>query len=221
MIKTTIDVTTLEGVAVEYYNKALKLAEELQAVGYDNLEILKGEDSWCSYNLFLTVDGATFMVSRNYKKAVSLSLSPYRYYSNVSSSKRSEIYKNTFISNNINVITKKKLDNAIKEELQYHECMATLNDESLDKIQHFLSKIKALESEYTVNYNWNYGDFKSSETHEREKTNISGGYITKHGIQYYFSIDYSSGYITEKLALDLISDNKIEDFKNLANNNYR
>lgn len=210
MIKSYVDTSTLEGVAVEYYNNAYKLAEELQAVGFDNLEVKKGVTSWCDFDLFLTVDNVVYTVTRNYQGNVSLSRFPYNIYSNVSSSKRSEVYKNTFVSNNIKVITKKKILTAIAEELAYHECMATLNDESLDKIQFYLSRIRQLEKDYTVSYMYNY-----------DRTNITGGRVIKNGVELYFEIDYSSGYVSETLRLEHTwYDNKIEAFKLLSDNKY-
>jgi hypothetical protein len=223
MIKTNIDTTTLEGVAVEYYNKALKLAEELQAVGYEDLEIKKGDNSWCDHDLYLTVDNATFKVARDYKSNVIVSLYPYKYYSNVSSSKRSEVYKKTFTANNIKVITKNKIDNAIQQELQYHECLASLNDETLDTIQFFLSKIKQLEEQYTVEYQYKMDVFYSEEekAHKYIKKEVTGGYIRKNGIEYSFSIDYSSGYIKEDIKVSyMYNDNKIDAFIALSDNKY-
>ena len=223
MIKTTIDTTKFENTySIGYYNNVMDLAAQFEKVGYTDLEVFLIEE--CSnFQIVLTVDSDKFRVSRDYDKNISISLLPYNNFGNVSMSVRSEVYKSIFTSNKIKVITKKKIDNYIQETLAFNEKMQQLNNESLEKIKNYLATIKQLENEYNVSYNWNgYTEYnKVTDTHDRIRTTVSGGYITKNGIQFNFEIDYNTGYINEKVTLEYsYSEDKINMFKKLSDNKY-
>lgn len=223
MIKTTIDTTKFENqYSIGYYNSAMDLAGQFEAVGYTDLEVILIEECR-NFQIVLTVDGNKFRVSRDYDKNISISLLPYNNFGNVSMEKRKEVYNNTFVSNKIKVITKKKIDNYIQETLAFNEKMQQLNNESLEKIKNYLATIKQLENEYNVSYNWNgYTEYNNvTDTHDRIRTTVSGGYITKNGIQFNFEIDYNTGYISEKVTLEYsYNENKIDMFKKLSDNKY-
>lgn len=223
MIKTTINTSEFKNTySIGYYNEAMRLAEQLEFVGYNDIEVLLIEE--CSnFQIVLTVDGNKFRVSRDYDKNILISLLPYNNFGNVSMEKRKEVYNNTFVSNKIKVVTKKKIDNYIIETLAFNEKMQQLNNESLEKIKNYLATIKQLENEYNVSYNWNgYTEYNNvTDTHDRIRTTISGGYITKNGIQFNFEIDYNTGYISEKVILEYsYNENKIDMFKKLSDNKY-
>ena len=106
MIQNNIKID--ENVSIDYLNESIVIAEELEKLGYENIEILQGE-SRCDFRVILN---GLWEVSRGHGGKVNLKPAEYTTYSHVSIFQRNEIYKKHFVSNSMKVITKKKIENA-------------------------------------------------------------------------------------------------------------
>lgn len=190
---------------MQEYNKAQALMDELKKAGIESqrLWIEQGDDSRADFRLILQDKEYNFRVNRDYHGNVNMHIYPYKYYS-IDSYDRAKIAKEVYTSKNMKVITLKKLSEKIAEEVAYHEKMQALENDSKNAVQKFLDELSASGEE--VVYHKNY-----------EKTRITGGYITKNGLQYSFEIS-DSGYISQKISLHYDVKTTLETFKKLSDN---
>mgnify|MGYP000484970439 CR=1 FL=1 len=193
MIKNNIKVN--EDTAIDYLNKAIKTAQELENIGFEDIEVMKGEDNRCDY---YTIINGLWKVSRDYHKNINIEPLEWNSYTGVSSSQRSEIYKKHFVGNNIKVMTKKKVQNAVLEYQNFSLEMREKQAENKKKIADFLETIKP------------HNPKTYQATPESE---ILSGWITKNGLEYHFEIQ-DGAYIKETIRI--IGDTKLTDFIKLA-----
>jgi len=195
MIKNNIKVN--EDTAMDYLNKAIMTAQELESIGFEDIEVMRGEDNRCDY---YTVINGLWKVSRDYHGNINIQPLEWNSYNGVSSSQRSEIYKKHFIGNNMKDMTKKKFENAVVEYQNYALEMREKQAENKKKIADFLENVQEYDTKYSYN--------------NQEKIEIQGGRITKGGLEYHFEIQ-DRAYIEETIRI--IGDTKLADFIKLAN----
>ena len=111
----------------EYKNKAERLANEIKTkTSFQDIKVIKGDNGLSDYRIILRYSDMDLQINNNWKDNISLSIYPYKFYNGISSYKQSEIRKEFFVSNNMKVITEKKLLEKIVEEIQYHNKLVEL-----------------------------------------------------------------------------------------------
>lgn len=204
-----INTKTFDDYQQREYNAKQFLMEELKKAGIpsQNMHITEGDNGRADFRLVLQGETMNFNVYRDYNNNVHVLAYPYRYNNNVDSYTRSQIYKDIFKSNNMRVITLKKLQEKMREVEAYEKAMTAKNDENTNKVAVFLKKLE--ESGEIVKYYRNY-----------DKTKITGGYIEKNGIVYNFEIN-DTGYISENVKTHFTGSKSLDIFKALSDNKYR
>ena len=206
---TNINTKGFDSYQSQEYNKKQILMEELKKAGINSqaLWIIEGDNGRADFRLIMQGVTSNFEVVRDYHNNVRVRAYPYKYYSNVDSYKRGAIHKDVYTSNNMRVITLKKLEEKIREELEYHAQCDKVQNETAGKVANFLKKLE--ESKEIVKYYRNY-----------DKTKITGGYIEKNGITYNFEIN-DNGYISENVKTHFTGSKSLDIFQALSNNSYK
>ena len=189
----------------EAKDNADNLAREIKAVKPNNkIEVIKGDNGRTDYQIILTEAGRDYEIRKDYTGNVyvnqtqgSRTKAP-----NVSSQTQGELRKQD-TTQKMKVITAKKLDAKIEAERVYNEQLAVLEAEAKQKNAEFMDTIKDLPIIYSHNY---------------EQTEITGGYLTKNGLEFSFEIG-QDGYISKKIRLATY-DNSLETFEALADNKF-
>lgn len=180
-------------------------------VSSQDLWIEEGDNGRADFRVIMNTEKAQMLVNRDYRGLVSVSVYPYRRYEKVDHYKAGEIRKAVYTSNNMKAITSKKLAEKIAEEVLYHEKMEALNNENADKVAQFLAMLEA--SGEVIRYSFKHYN-------EEEPKEITGGYITRNGLEYSFEIG-EGGYISQKIRTDYRANTTLETFKALADNKYQ
>lgn len=199
--------TKIDQVQLEYLVKAEKLQAELIKNGFLASRIEKGEDRTDFKVIFF--DGEhDYIVRRDYNDNISIVRSDWPRYKHVSTSRNNEVYKNIHKSNNVKVITQKKLQTLLDEVKEYHGILEQLNEEIKNKNQAFLETLEKLPVEY------------HREDYQNPKSDIKSGEIIQNGIIYEFEI-FQDGYISQKISIDYRVNPTIENFLKLSDNNLK
>ena len=191
----------------EQLDKANTLASEIKAF-YPNVNVIEDKENRV-FNVMLEVDGAKYLVTRNYNNAVNVSRYPYQYYKHVSNYTQSEHRKRIYTSNNMKVITKAKLDEKIKEEKNFHNAITLLESQAVESQTNFLNEVKALAKKHAnckVTYSKNY-----------EQTRITDACLEMGGIEMNCELG-DDGHISKKLSISYKVDNTLDSFVKLAQN---
>lgn len=207
-----IDTKNFDTYQLEQYNAKQTLMLELKKVGVEsrNLWIVEGDNGRADFRLILQGENRQYEVSRDYKGIVTIHSTPYMRFDRVDNYKASELRKAIYLSQNMKVITLKKLNEKIAEEELYILRMTELNNENENKVADFLKAIKASGEKVTYTYSDYYTDTPKK---------INGGYIERNGLSYHFEIS-DSGYISQKITTDYRDTTSLEVFKKLADNKY-
>jgi hypothetical protein len=214
-----LNINTMEKHEIENKAQNTEQAKEFNALGYTT-EIVKSKDSW-RYNIILIIADTRFIVSKDYNEVYQFRLEEYTNTPHVSSRARGEVYrKNT--TNNVKVLTVKKITDKINACIAERDEMNRLEAQAVEKERMFLADLKAtgekVEYEYAYSSDWN------KERREVVKTRgkLTGGRIEKNGIEYRFNFD-TDGYIKQTLEIRTYpSENTpLQNFVQLSDNNFK
>ena len=211
-----INTKKFDSYQLEEYNKKQNLMAELKSlanVPSQSLWIEQGDNGRGDFRLIMQGEKYNFLINRDYNKNVTVSIYPYQRYARVDYHKAGEVRKSIMLSNNMKIITVKKLAEKIAEEIKLHEKLTDLDRDNADKVAEFLGNIKA--SGEVVRYSYKYQE--SGDTTPKQ---ITGGYIERNGLEYSFEIS-DSGYISQKIRTNYRASTTLETFKNLADNKYQ
>lgn len=211
-INMAINKKALDATQLEYLAKAEQLQAELIAQGFMATRIEKDENDRCTFKVIFFDGTRDYLITRDYQSNVHVNREEYKFYSNVSSHVRGELYKK-YKDGNIKVITAKKLQAKIDAENAYHTEMAALNEGAAIKSEAFINEVKALENEgYSVS--WSKGHPSSDE-----RDTITGGSIEHNGIEFNFEIS-KDGYISKKMKISYTVDATLNNFMLLSDNRH-
>lgn len=193
----TINTKELNEYQLENYNKELAFSNEIKEYGYNTEVIINDSNP-------LTLIDSKYYIRKQYQGEYTVALYPYPSYPHVSHYTQRDIRK-LDTSNKVKTLTKKKIDQLIAIENDYHAQMAKLEEEYTQKHIDFLQSIKNLPVTYTKDYN----------------NNINGGEITKNGIEFTFLLN-QDGYIQKdiKIHYNYKVNNDIDTFLKLSDNKY-
>jgi hypothetical protein len=195
----------LDSTQLEYLAVAEKLQAELIENGFMASRVEKEADSRIDFYVSFFDGEHDYIVKRNYNGHVYIIRKDWPRYENVSSSTQSEVSKKIQTSNNVKVITQKKLQRLLDETKAYHMELERLEEEAQEKINVFLETLKGLDVKY------------SREDYNNPKSKIKGGEVIKNGLEFSFTIG-QDGYISKKIEKHYSVDNTLENFLKLSDN---
>lgn len=191
---------------------AQELANSFKDCGF-NAYVKKGNDN-NDYLVIVETSGREYQARKWRDNNIMLSEYPYKHYKTVSSYKAGEIHKNIFVSNNMKVLTSKKISEKIKEIDTYHETLTGLEVENIQKQIFFLSLLSVYK-DVKYSYKKEYND-KNELVNTEE---ITGGEMIKNGIVFEFEI-CQDGYIKQDVKLHYSIPNDLKSFLALSENKY-
>lgn len=203
----SINKNKLDQTQLDYLKVAEKLQAELIENGFMASRIELREDSRIDFQVIFFDGEHDYVIKRDYNNNIQLHRKEWPRYKNISSYIQGETRKKIFVSNNVKVITPKKLQTLLDEEKAYHKELERLEKEAEEKIKDFLDSLK----DFTVSYH--------REDYKDPKSDIKSGEIISNGIQFSFEIG-QDGYISKKLSLHYAIDNTLENFIKLSQNCY-
>ena len=162
------------------------LADEFIKLGY-KAELVADKNNAGDFDIVL--NNSYRIQKTDYTKIIDIFEYPYKRYDNVSSYKQAEIRKETETSNNMKVLSKKKID------------------EKLAEINNYVSKMEMLELEYSRKIaDFLFVELKNAKDKLGKDTKIiigkdnKSGYIEKNGLMYEYQV-CENGYIEQKITL--------------------
>ena len=208
-----INIKTFDEYQTREYKAKQDLMAELKSAGVasQSLWIEEADNGRADFRLIMQTEKHNMLVNRDYRGIATVSIYPYKRYDRVDYHKAGEIRKEVYISNNMRVITNKKLAEKIAEEILYHEKLEALNNENADKVAQFLAMMEA--SGEVIRYSFKHYN-------EEEPKQITGGHIDRNGLEYSFEIA-DNGYISQKIRTDYRANTTLETFQALADNKYQ
>lgn len=188
----------------KYFAEAEKLQLELARNGFAT-RIEKEEGESCSF-LVIYFDGThNYLITRGWNGYVRVNHLENDWYPNVSSHKRSETYqKHIGATQNMKVITSKKLQAKIDALNAYRAEMDMLNKEADDKSNTFIKSLETIDKSLKVNW---------SQDKKR-------GYIERNGLEFSFSLQ-DDGYVSKKITLLYSVEQTLDNFLKVSDNKYR
>jgi len=189
--------TKYDDTQLGYKRGADELAEIVKQF-YPDVEVVKGEDR-CTFHVYLSTGGQVYRVNKDYRGNITVNRKDWGIYQGISSHKRAEVYK-LDTTQNMRVVTAKKLKAKIEAEEAYHAEMARLEKENARKIADFRASVEDLGLEWC-----------------RDNTE---GRVIKNGIEYK-AVIHDDGYISEKVSIYYSVDNTADRFRQISDNKYK
>lgn len=200
-----IDKTKLDSTQLDYLSQAEKLQAELIEQGFMASRIEKGENR-CDFKVIFFDGVNDYEIRRDYQQNIHVNRVKWGNYSHVSSSERGDLYRK-YNSNNMKVLSARKLQQKIDLENAYHNEMQEKENKAVEKQREFLESIKNLPFNY------------SREDYNDPKSEIKSGFCVQNGIEFSFELS-QDGYISKKISIHYNVDNSIESFLKLSDNKY-
>jgi hypothetical protein len=152
-----------------------------------------------------TANGNQYLIHKDYHGHFTVSRYPYATYPHVSSEKQRDTRNAIETSNNIGVLTEKKLQTKIDEEDATAKALEALEADCLAKHEAFRKELIA--SGFLIKW------------HTYNDDTMTRGTITCNGLHFEFEM-MKDGYISKKIDLHYSVDNTLEAFAALADNKY-
>lgn len=115
----------------EQKERADSLANEIKTkTSFQDVKVIKGDNGYMDFRVILKYDGIDFDVRKDHRDNILVCRIPYIYYLNISNYKQREARKEIYTSQNMKVITEKKLLEKINEEVIFSNKMEKLQKEN-------------------------------------------------------------------------------------------
>lgn len=201
-----------------YYEQAENLATIVKPF-CDAVMVEKVADERTAFNVVMTIADTYFLVQKDYKGYITVSLYKHEQYNKVSSHARGEVYKK-YTTNNMKVLNAKKMIEKVNACTRGRDELRKLQSQAIETQRMFICDIEALKMPVQYQYNSEYVTNEKTGAYERVNTDIKGGTIVKNGIEYTFEF-CDDAYISQKTRLHYSVGNTIADFIALSKNEYK